>query len=77
LLLSRVGSRALFVCEQQGQGIMQLKIQSWLPAALVDGTIVPSAKPGASWREQIVPIAATVLGVLVVATIAVLMGLIT
>ena len=45
---------------------MQLKIQSWFSAVSVDGTI-----------EQIVPIAATVLGVLVVATIAVLMGLIT
>jgi hypothetical protein len=55
---------------------MQLKIQSLFPTAPIDGPAAHAAAAETGWREPIVTVATTTLGVLIVATIAVLMGVI-
>jgi hypothetical protein len=55
---------------------MQLKFQSLFSAAPIEGLVARPADAEISWRERIVTVAATTLGVLIVATIALLMGVI-
>lgn len=59
-----------------GQGIMLLNLQSLWPATAAHDAAFDSPADAPNLRERIVTITATSLGVLVVALIAALMGLV-
>jgi hypothetical protein len=74
--MSRVGPRAPVVFGQQGQGSCNSNFNRCSPAAPIEGQVARPVDAEISWRERIVTVAATTVGVLIVATIALLMGVI-